>query len=178
MIELLRINIKIIKSNSFYTTLSLTSKEYYMATIHRQSNTSVEKIKEILSSFNNQKHKVLFCVHPRTSRVITNNDIKIPENVMCIKPVGFLEILNLLFNSRALFTDSGGLQKEAYELEVPCFTLRENTEWKELVVSGWNVLGMPTEVENNIEHILKQKHPQLYLSNSSDKIIDVISMLK
>jgi UDP-N-acetylglucosamine 2-epimerase len=175
MIELLRENIEKIKVNfDFYLLNEIKQKKYYLATIHRQSNTTLSKIKNILSIFSIQKYPVLFCIHPRTKDIIKNNNIKLPKNIICINPVGYLEILKLLFNSRALFTDSGGLQKEAYELKIPCFTLRKNTEWKELVSSGWNILGLPTNVEKNIETILNLDHPELYINDTSEKITNII----
>jgi UDP-N-acetylglucosamine 2-epimerase len=174
MVELLRQNIELVKTSSFYNTLNVKPKQYYLATIHRQSNTTPRKIKEILSLFNKQKFPVLFCMHPRTLKVIENNNIQIPENVIYNKPVGFLEILNLLYNSRALFTDSGGLQKESYVLKIPCFTLRKNTEWKELIFSGWNVLGFPENIEGSVEKMLQHNHPELYMKNTSTLIVNIL----
>jgi len=178
MIELLRENIKIIKSNSCYLQHNLTPNEYYLATIHRQSNTSTKKLKEIISFFSKQIFPVLFCVHPRTMKVITDNKITIPTNIICSKPVGFLEMMSLLYTSKAVFTDSGGLQKEAYELKIPCFTLRKNTEWKELILSGWNRLGFPENVEESIKEMLNYEHEELYLHNPSKKIMKVLNELK
>ena len=178
MIELLRKNLSKIKTLSAYLHYNITPNKYYLATIHRQSNTTIEKIKEILSFFNKQKFPVLFCIHPRTMNVINDNNIKIPENIIYSKPVGFLEMMSLVQTARAVFTDSGGLQKEAYELKVPCFTLRKSTEWKELIFSGWNMLGFPENVEDSIKKMLKCKHDILYLHNPSKKIIDVLNKLK
>ena len=175
MIELLRINKEKIQNPiDFNIPCEIKQKNYYLATIHRQSNTNNDEIKNILYNFSIQKYNVLFCIHPRTNDIIIKNNIKIPKNIICINPVGYLEILKLLFNSRALFTDSGGLQKEAYELKIPCFTLRKNTEWVELVSSGWNILGLPENVEENIKNILELNHPELYVHNTSDKIVDII----
>jgi UDP-N-acetylglucosamine 2-epimerase len=174
MVELLRQNISLLQSNYCYSSHNLKPQTYYLATIHRQSNTTPENITQILNTFNRQEFPVLFCVHPRTKKVIDTNKITIPPRVICIEPVGFLEILSLLYSSRALFTDSGGLQKEAYELKVPCFTLRESTEWKELVDIGWNILGFPENTEESIKRISDLDHPQLYFENTSDKIVSII----
>jgi UDP-N-acetylglucosamine 2-epimerase len=174
MVELLRENISSLQSNYCYSSHNLKPKTYYLATVHRQSNTTPENISKILNTFNSQKFPVLFCVHPRTKAVIDENNITIPQRVICIEPTGFLEILSLLYSSRALFTDSGGLQKEAYELKIPCFTLRESTEWKELIDIGWNILGFPDNTEESIKKILKLDHPLLYPEDTSDKIVSII----
>jgi UDP-N-acetylglucosamine 2-epimerase (non-hydrolysing) len=75
---------------------------------------------------------------------------KISDNLILTKPVGYLDFLLLEKNAKKIFTDSGGIQKEAYVLKVPCITLRENTEWVETVEDGWNIL-VGTDKEKIIE---------------------------
>lgn len=81
-------------------------------------------------------------VHPRTQKFLHEYGLleRMPGNVRLIKPLGYLDMLMLMANARKILTDSGGIQKEAYMLEVPCITLRENTEWIETMEGGWNVL--------------------------------------
>ena len=115
------------------------SNGYYLATVHRAANTdNSEKLKAIMQGLGKVRKKVVLPLHPRTRPKI--HDIKIPQNVIITDPVGYLEMLNLIKNAQAVLTDSGGLQKEAFWLQRPCITLREETEWVETLVGGWNQL--------------------------------------
>ena len=88
----------------------------------------------------------VFPVHPRTRRVLDNERIDLPANVRAIEPLGFLEMLALTARAETVVTDSGGLQKEAYWLRVPCVTLRPSTEWVDTVAAGANLLAEPGEL--------------------------------
>jgi UDP-GlcNAc3NAcA epimerase len=79
-------------------------------------------------------------LHPRTRTKIAASGLLIPENIRVLEPVGFRAMLQLERNARCLATDSGGVQKEAFFMRRPCITMRDETEWTELVDSGWNVL--------------------------------------
>ena len=124
--------------------LGLKPKEYLLATVHRPYNTDVPaNLGSILSAFREIGERIVFPIHPRTRQRITEyglNDLlaKSP-NVQVIEPVGYLHMLLLEQNARLILTDSGGMQKEAYFFEVPCVTLRPETEWVETVTAGWNV---------------------------------------
>ncbi len=85
--------------------------------------------------------KTVICpMHPRTMKVYGHTKKKFMPNIKTVEPVGYFDILMLMKNTALIMTDSGGMQKEAYWLQVPCVTLREETEWVETVQSGWNVL--------------------------------------
>ena len=115
------------------------SGEYYLSTIHRASNTdNMKNLVAILDGFSKLELPVVFPVHPRTKPRLET--IKIPENVILREPASYLQILQLVRHARAVMTDSGGLQKEAYWLKTPCITLREETEWIETLFGGWNQL--------------------------------------
>src|SRR5262249_41778812 len=89
---------------------------------------------------------VIFPIHPRTRKAISKCDFRLKPHVRLIEPLGYVEMISLSRSARMILTDSGGLQKEAYWLGVPCITLREETEWVETVSSGWNMLaGSDTE---------------------------------
>jgi UDP-N-acetylglucosamine 2-epimerase len=124
--------------------LALEPREYILATIHRPYNTDVpENLQAILTALLQLDAPVVFPVHPRTRKCIEQLDMVHLEDpgLRLIDPVGYLDMLVLEKNSRLLLTDSGGMQKEAYFFEVPCVTLRPETEWIETVEVGWNRLA-------------------------------------
>jgi UDP-GlcNAc3NAcA epimerase len=119
--------------------LDLTARGFCVATIHRPYNTDVpENMDRLMRAIGALEQPVVFPVHPRTRQHLT--DIDLPRNLICIDPVGYLDMLILEQSSRMILTDSGGIQKEAFFFGVPCITLRPETEWLETVESGWNVV--------------------------------------
>ncbi len=117
--------------------------DYLAVTVHRPSNTdSRESMAAILGALGEAGRPVVFPVHPRTRKFLGEYGLlgKIPGNVILTEPLGYLDMIRLMAHAEKILTDSGGIQKEAYLLGVPCITLRENTEWVETVESGWNVL--------------------------------------
>jgi UDP-N-acetylglucosamine 2-epimerase (non-hydrolysing) len=120
---------------------------YLVATIHRPANTDdSEAMRRISVAFNESGLPVVFPVHPRTRKLLDQYAIPWSEQVRFVEPVGHLDLLALAFGATAVVTDSGGVQKEAFLLEAPCVTLREETEWPETLEGGWNVLtGSRTE---------------------------------
>ncbi len=123
--------------------LNIVSEEYYLLTMHRAENTdNKERFKELIRFVGevSKKITVIFPMHPRTKKIYNEVREKFPPNVIIIEPIGYFDILYLLKKSSLLMTDSGGMQKEAYWLKIPCITLRDETEWVETIQSGWNVL--------------------------------------
>jgi UDP-GlcNAc3NAcA epimerase len=119
----------------------LSKQAYLLATVHRSENTDdVARLSCILSALNSLDEPVIFPVHPRAQKVITETGFRPEPHVRLIDPVGYLDMVALLGSARLVLTDSGGLQKEAYWLGIPCLTLRNETEWVETVQAGWNVL--------------------------------------
>lgn len=113
--------------------------EWALMTLHRAENTN-DRIQSIFTALARSGMPVVFPVHPRTQRMMTALPLCPPENVRCIDAVGYGDLVRLLNACALVLTDSGGLQKEAYWAGKPCITLRDETEWTELVASGWNVL--------------------------------------
>jgi UDP-N-acetylglucosamine 2-epimerase (non-hydrolysing) len=131
--------------------LSLDKKPYLLLTLHREANTDNEqRLKNILGAVSSVSCPVIFPIHPRTKQRIQSFNIKLPENIRVISPVGYFEFLRLIFHSDKLLTDSGGAQKQAFFLKKPCITLRPNTEWVETIENGWNIL-----VDDNQEKIIE-----------------------
>lgn len=121
---------------------NLESKSYLLATVHRSENTDEPaRLAGILSAFDRIKEPILFPVHPRTRKAIDASGSRVRSHVRMVEPLGYLEMVAVSASARMILTDSGGLQKEAYWLGVPCVTLREETEWVETVSSGWNKLA-------------------------------------
>jgi UDP-GlcNAc3NAcA epimerase len=120
----------------------LESKQYYLLTLHRAENTdSADRLHAILDAVSTLDLPVLFPIHPRTKHVLENNRILLEGNLQPVSPLGYFEMLALEKHASKILTDSGGVQKEAFYLGVPCVTLRDRTEWPETVELGANHLA-------------------------------------
>jgi UDP-GlcNAc3NAcA epimerase len=135
--------------------LKLDHKSYAIATVHRPENTdSPESLQAVISYLQNhaESHPIVFPLHPRTRHYAARVGISL-KGLMVIEPVGYIDMAKLLQGARAVFTDSGGLQKEAYFHRVPCITMRGETEWVETISHGWNRLwNGPDFVERSEIH--------------------------
>ncbi len=144
MVDALLCNIKIAGEKSkILEDMNLSPKDFMVATVHRASNTdSIENMSSIVNAFCSADANIIFPVHPRTEKCLRQYGLwdELCQHVKVISPVGYLDMLKLMSNSRKILTDSGGIQKEAYILGIPCITMRENTEWVETVNDGWNML--------------------------------------
>lgn len=120
---------------------------YYLATIHRAENTNFpEVLRWILEAFISLDKPVVFPMHPRTHSKLVESSLQkliTQNNIRVISPEGYLEMISLQKNAAAVITDSGGVQKEAFLLNIPCLTLRSETEWEETLEGNWNRLLPP-----------------------------------
>jgi UDP-N-acetylglucosamine 2-epimerase (non-hydrolysing)/UDP-GlcNAc3NAcA epimerase len=143
--------------------------EYVLATAHRAGNVDpparLERLVELLVAL---PIPVVLALHPRTRQRLVDigllERLDAAEHVIVVPPLGYLELTALLCHARAVLTDSGGLQKEAYLARVPCITLRATTEWTETVDHGWNVLvDLDSEAARAaLAHEPPAEHPPLY----------------
>jgi len=167
--------------------LSLKKGGYYLVTVHRAENTDrPENLRGIVRALNclaDRRADVLFPIHPRTRKVLSALEAeKIHSNVEVIAPVSYLDMLVLEQNANMILTDSGGVQKEAFFLQVPCVTLREETEWQETVDAGWNVLAGtdPERILKAVDELVgiepkKRKLPRIYGDGTAtDYIIQIL----
>ena len=131
--------------SSVLQTLGLRPGNFLLATVHRAENTDdPARLRGIVSALRalSQEETVVFSVHPRTrKRLGAWASEGVAGRLLLIEPVGYLDMVMLEKSARMILTDSGGIQKEAYWLRVPCLTLRDETEWVETVATGWNRLA-------------------------------------
>ena len=125
--------------------LKLTAGQYALATIHRaENNENPKRLKEIFQGLLAlAKHlEVILPLHPKTKKILLELGLfeECCKTIRCINPVGYFDMISLESSAKVILTDSGGVQKEAYFFKVPCLTLREETEWVELVELGFNKL--------------------------------------
>jgi UDP-GlcNAc3NAcA epimerase len=127
-------------------SLALKEGHYVLATIHRAENTDdPDRLQAIIGALIDLSRDlcVVLPMHPRTRQAVRNAGITIPDGLRLIDPVSYLDMVMLESGARMIVTDSGGVQKEAFFFKVPCVTLRDETEWAELVKGGWNRLVPP-----------------------------------
>lgn len=134
------------KESRILEHLNLAAKSYVLATVHRAANTDDPiRLRAIFAGLADvaERMPVVLPLHPRTRKMLEGNPDISTSRLTLIKPVGYLDMLRLESEAAVVATDSGGVQKEAFFFNVPCVTLREDTEWLELLELGWNVLANP-----------------------------------
>jgi len=147
--------------------LGLRPGAFYLATVHRAENTDEpDALRSILRALGALDKPVVLPIHPRTEKRAAELEITVGANVRVLPPQGYLAMLALERGAACILTDSGGMQKEAYYLEVPCVTLRNETEWVETVATGWNTLT-GTGPERILAAVARRSdggasHPELY----------------
>ena len=168
------------RRNELLKRLGCFDKKFILATIHRAENVdNPQKLLSILSALARQKIPVLLPLHPRTkARIEQFNLHKLIANLQITEPLGYLDMVMLEKKANLIITDSGGIQKEAYFQGTPCVTIREETEWVELIDTGWNKLADPNNEDAIVESIynqlnfqLSQPRPNLYGDGFSAKTI-------
>lgn len=170
--------------------LCLLSGEYILTTFHRQENVDDKKrLENLITILENINHTIVFPIHPRTqNRLIQfklNNRINKIKKLKIIDPLGYLDFLMLLSNSKMVMTDSGGIQEEATVLKIPCITLRDNTERQESVEAGGNLI-LGVDPKNVLPLVNKILHDECFRKKiqptknpfgdgkSAEKIVDIL----
>jgi UDP-GlcNAc3NAcA epimerase len=146
--------------------LDLKPGAYAVVTIHRASNTDDPiRLRQIVKALNRVQEIIVFPAHPRTQKALARINAHLEDHIRLIDPVGYFDMMILEENARLIATDSGGVQREAYFLGVPCLTLRDETEWIETVMVGWNKL-VGTEPQRILDAWLDfkppAKHPPIF----------------
>lgn len=159
--------------------LNLTPGKFLLCTIHRAENTnSMERLTAIIAGLNACKEQVVLPLHPRTLKYINDYGLKLGENIRVIDPVGYLDMVRLESTAKKIVTDSGGIQKEAFFLGIPCITMRDETEWVETVANGWNVLvgADETKIVDAIKNFNPVNERKTYFGegNASQLMVDHI----
>jgi UDP-GlcNAc3NAcA epimerase len=151
---------------------------YAVATIHREANTREPALSRIVHGLSTLPLPVVAPLHPRTRRALAEHGLALTGRVIVSEPLGYLDFASLLGDARALVTDSGGAQKEAYFAGVPCVTLRRETEWVETVATGWNRLvgDDPAALHAAVAAVHRPaEHPVLYGDGfASERIADAV----
>ncbi len=165
------------------------SSEFLVLTLHRAEN--FQKNEDIEMLFNGleaiaAKYPIILPIHPRVEKILQQANFSISSNIFVRAPLDYFEMIYVLNRCLGVLTDSGGLQKEAYYASKPCITIRDETEWVELLGSGWNMLVPPIQLCDNRQRILdflatnfakKPKENYYGSGNASQKIKEVIQKI-
>ncbi len=186
MIDTLLTNLEKLKKPAVFSKNNLVEGEYFVMTLHRPANVDEEKkLKALIDNIANgvEGGKIIFPVHPRTKNILDDLGIK-HENLIYTEPLGYHEFIWLVKHARAVITDSGGITEETTVLEIPCLTLRDNTERPETVTQGTNELigTNPDAVKPALEKIMqgnwkKGTVPEKWDGKASARIVEVIQQL-
>jgi UDP-GlcNAc3NAcA epimerase len=186
MVDALTFNKGIAEKSDVLDKLGLKHKQYAVVTLHRASNTDIrqnlESISSALIKLGEMGQVIVFPAHPRTVKMLKTNGLfeKLNSHVKMTEPLGYLEFLKLMNHADKILTDSGGIQKEAYILNIPCITLFEKTPWPETTNDGWNLIaGVNTDkiIELSLNFNIPQRHPDYFGQGACLKINDIISKM-
>lgn len=183
MIDTLYQNLNRISAPDFWNEFGLVSGQYIVLTLHRPANVDEEKsLTELLKGIDQMvgDKKIIFPIHPRTKAILGENNLAL-QNILFVEPQGYLNFMFLVKNSFAVITDSGGISEETTVLNIPCFTLRNNTERPETQTIGTNTL-VGTSI-TNLEKVFaefmhngprKSGIPELWDGKASERIIEIL----
>ncbi|MEN8265211.1 MAG: UDP-N-acetylglucosamine 2-epimerase (non-hydrolyzing) [Nitrospirota bacterium] len=187
MIDTLILNLEKARENKTHEEMGVKEKHYAYVTLHRPSNVdnqlSLSAILECLCRLSG-KIPVVFPVHPRTRKQFETYDLwekaQTTSGLILTDPLGYLDSIGLVDKTKFVLTDSGGLQEETTFLNIPCLTLRPNTERPITITEGTNRLTSLATLNNDIEHMLngyssQGKIPEYWDGKTGERIIEVIA---
>lgn len=187
MIDTLLGNLEKLQKPSMYDKESLEEGHYFVMTLHRPANVDEQnKLKKLIDNIAEgvNGEKILFPVHPRTKNILVDLGIS-HRNIIYTEPLGYLEFIYLIKHARAVITDSGGITEETTVLEIPCLTLRDNTERPETVTEGTNeLIGTdPESVKPALDHLMsgnwkKGTTPEKWDGKAAVRIVRAIRQLR
>jgi len=159
----------------------LSLRNYILATIHRAENTDdPARLKAIFQGLVELKIPVVLPLHPRTKAVLDNLD-KIRDAITVIDPVGYLDMTALEKGAEVIITDSGGVQKEAFFHQTPCVTVRDETEWTELLDGGYMCLTKPDNIPSTVKQMqeadIDWNHTLYGDGHASEKILETLTKI-
>lgn len=186
MIDTLLNNLEKLQQPDVYSKKALKKGAYFVMTLHRPANVDEEhKLKALIDNIARgvNDEKIIFPVHPRTKKILDDLGIS-HENLIYTEPLGYLEFIWLVKHARAVITDSGGITEETTVLEIPCLTLRDNTERPETVTQGTNELigTNPEAVKPALQKLMngnwkKGTVPDRWDGKASARIVEAIQQL-
>lgn len=181
MVDAVEFNRELANDRRILEQLGAKRREYVLVTMHRAENTDdPDRLEEIVSALNELESPMIFPLHPRTRNrmerqglTFTNSRLKV------IEPVGYLDMLQLEMNAAKILTDSGGVQKEAFLLQVPCITMRDETEWTETVEQKTNILvgANKRKIIENVEafHVdFSKAYPVFGKGHTAERIVELL----
>lgn len=156
--------------------LGLQPRSYYAATMHRAENTDdPDRLARLVDCLGRLDRPVVLALHPRTRKQLDAFGIRPGAGLRLVRPLGYLDMLKFQGSAALVLTDSGGVQKEAYLLGVPCVTLRSETEWVETVETGWNVLvdADPDRIRRAVGDLTRPPalRPMIYGDGTASQLI-------
>ena len=167
--------------NSVIEELGIKEDKFAVLTLHRKENVDVpSRIKGILQGLSRLDFTIVLPIHPRTKQRLIDMNLDLSDNIITTPPIPYVKMMSLVSRSALLMTDSGGLQKEAYLLNTPCVTIRDNTEWIETIEAGANVLAAANQndVVEKVNRMWDKKlsnSPSVYGNGqASAKITDIL----
>ena len=186
MYDILKDKLQTFRDDSFQNSTmeeyEINSDEFALLTFHRRENVDIPfRLRGAIDAFSKLECSIVFPMHPRTKKCLKENNIELSPNISIVPPLSYTKMMALVSRSSLLLTDSGGLQKEAYWLNTPCITIRDNTEWVETLEAGANILAAPTvdDITSKFSQMWKKKlnnDPAVYGDGSASikaaKILD------